>query len=132
MVAPSRRLDLPSDVGRKLHLDPAGQRGFPLDQLPLPTPVTVLPRLDERALELDLGTQQMPPLVPGGIPNDWHGRLVERDFKFPANIAVDGVIAIEVKPAQRCVEAAVALFRQERQNTRGEERLTIARAVSCH
>src|SRR5262245_7358006 len=74
----------------------------------------------------------MPPLVPGGIPNDWHGRLVERDFKFPANIAVDGAIAVEVKPTQRRVEAAVALFGQERQNTRGEERLTTARALTSY
>ena len=56
MVTPSRSFDLLSDVGRKLHLDPARQGGFPLDQLPLPTPMTVLTGLDERTLELRLGT----------------------------------------------------------------------------
>src|SRR5437870_4132733 len=106
MVAPSRRLDLLGDVGRKLHLDAARQGGLPLDQLPLAALMMILARLDECSPQLDLGSEQVFPLVPSCIPNDWHGRLVEYDFKFPPNIAVDGAIAVEVKLAQGCVEAS--------------------------
>src|SRR5437667_7970579 len=130
MVAPSRRLDLLGDVGRKLHLDAARQGGLPLDQLPLAALVTVLARLDERSAQFDLGAQQVFPLVPRGIPNDWHGRLVDCNFESSPNVAVNGATAVEVKSAQGRVEAAFALFGQEGQDARGEERLTIARAVS--
>src|SRR5205823_15136082 len=129
-MAPSRGLDLLGDIGRKLYVDAARHGGLPHDQMPLAALVTVLARLHESALQIDLDAQQMFPSIPGGIPNDWHGRLVEYDFKFPPNIAVDGAVAIEVKSAQGRVEAAFLLFGHEREDSGGEERLAIARAIS--
>src|SRR5439155_3385750 len=130
MVAPSRSLDLLGDVGRKLHPDAARQGGLPLDQLPLAALPAILARLDECSPQFDLGAQQVFPLIPSGIPNDWHGRLVKYDFKFSPSIAVNGTIAVEVKPTQGRVEAALPLFGPERQDSGGEERLTIARVIS--
>src|SRR6266567_8025014 len=130
MVAPSRRLDLLGDVGRKLHLDAARQGGLPHDQLPLVALATILARLDECSPQFDLGPEQVFPLIPSGIPNDWHGRLVDYNFESSPNVAVNGAIAVEVKPAQGSAEATFVLFGQERQDLCNEERPTIARAVS--
>src|SRR5437016_838225 len=99
MVAPSRRLDLLGDVGRKLHLDAARQGGLPHDQLPLVALATILARLDECSPQFDLGAQQVFPLIPSGIPNDWHGRLVKYDFKFSPGIAIDCAVVVEIEPA---------------------------------
>src|SRR5207244_3826611 len=88
------------DIGGKLHLDAAGQRSFPLNQLPLAALPAILARLDECSLQFDLGAQQVFPLVPRGIPNDWHGRLVEYDLKFSPGVAVGCAVVVEIEPAQ--------------------------------
>src|SRR5438552_478623 len=130
MVALLRRFNLLGDVGRELHPDAAGQGGLPLDQLPLAVLPTIPAHLHESALQLDLGSEQVFPLVPSCVPNDWHGRLVEHDLKFSPRVAVECAVVVEIEPAQGRAEAAFLLFGQERQNSRGEERLAIARAIS--
>src|SRR2546428_10325293 len=126
MVAPSCRCNLLGDVGGEFHLDAARQGGLPLDQVPLAASVTVLARLDECSPQFDLGAQQVFPLIPSGIPNDWHGRLVERDLKFSPGVAVECAVIVEIELAQGSAEATFVLFGQERQDLCNEERLTIA------
>src|SRR5437667_6595557 len=80
--------------------------------------------------ELELGAQQVFPLIPSSIPNDWHGRLVEHDLNFSPRVAVECAVIVEIELAQGRPEATFVLFGQERQDLCNEERLTIARAVS--
>jgi hypothetical protein len=68
----SRHLHLVSDIRGQLHFEAAGKRGFTLEQTPLVTAVTVLAAFHERAPDLNLGAEQMLPLVPGSVPDDGH------------------------------------------------------------
>src|SRR5208337_3900440 len=62
MIGSLGRLKLQMEVGRQFDLQPARQRSFPGNELPLLTTLAVFAALYERALELDLGSQQMLPL----------------------------------------------------------------------
>src|SRR6266571_7866086 len=90
----------------------------------------ILARLDECSPQLDLGSEQVFPLVPSCIPKDWHGRLIEHDLKFSPGVAVECAVVVEIELAQRRAEATLVLFGQERQDSCDEERPTIARAIA--
>src|ERR1019366_895536 len=68
MIGNFGRLQLQMEIGRQFDLQPTRQRSFTGNELPLLTTFTVLAALYERAPDLDLGSQQMLPLIPGAVP----------------------------------------------------------------
>jgi len=56
------------EIGREFDLQPAWYRSFTGNELPLLTTFAVLAALYECALDLDLGSQQMLPLIPCAVP----------------------------------------------------------------
>jgi hypothetical protein len=55
-------------AGRERNVESGRENCFPIDQLPSSTAEPVLPALDERGFDVDLGAHQMASLVPGRIP----------------------------------------------------------------
>src|SRR5271157_4020750 len=68
MIGSFGRFDLLLEIGRQFDIQPARQRSFPGNELPLLTTLAVFAALYERAFDLDLGSQQMLPLIPGAVP----------------------------------------------------------------
>src|ERR1039458_7564298 len=62
------RFDLQLEIERHFNPQPARQRSFPGYKLPLPAPFAEFAPLHERALDLDLCSQSMLPLIPGSVP----------------------------------------------------------------
>src|SRR5271157_2818989 len=77
MIGGLGRLHLLLEIGRQFDLQPARQSSFPGNELPLLPALAVLAALYERALDLDFGSQQMLPLIPGAVPESMEGGWIE-------------------------------------------------------
>src|ERR1039457_556420 len=77
MIGSFGRFDLPMEIGWQFDLQPARQGSFPSNEFPRVTTFAVYAALYECALDLDLCSQQMLPLVPGAVPECMQGRWVE-------------------------------------------------------
>ena len=96
MVDRSRRLQLLREVRWHFYIQTAGQRGFPSHQFPLAITLPVFARLDECALNLDLASQQMLPLVPSAVPMSLEGDGIEPELKFATRIAAQCQVVVEI------------------------------------
>ena len=70
-------LQLLLEIGWESDLEPAWQCGLPRDEFPLPAMFAVFTALYERALDLDLGSQPMFPLIPCAIPKRMEGSWIQ-------------------------------------------------------
>src|SRR5271157_4683201 len=77
MIGGLGRFYLLLEIGWQFDLQPARQRSFPGNELPLLPALAVLAALYERALDLDLCSQQMLPLVPRAVPESMEGGWIE-------------------------------------------------------
>src|SRR5271166_5112662 len=100
--------DLLLEIGRQFDLQPARQRSFPSNELPLLTTLAVFAALYERALDLDLGPQQMLPLIPGAIPERMEGGWVEPEFQLATHVAAQCAVVVEIASAQWHVEPSAS------------------------
>src|SRR5271166_634856 len=73
VVSGTGSVQLLLQIGRHFDLQPARQCGFPGNEVPSLATSAVLAALYERALDLDLGSQQMLPLIPGTVPEGMQG-----------------------------------------------------------
>src|SRR5208283_2172657 len=100
MIGNFGRLQLQMEIGGQFDLQPARQRSFPGDEIPLLTTFAVLAALYERALDLDLGPQEMFPLIPGAIPECMYGGWVQPELEFATHVAAQCPVIIEITSAQ--------------------------------
>ena len=78
---------LPLHVAGALNFKSAWQRGLPANQLPCIAMFPILAALNERGVHLDLGPEQMLPLIPGGVPKGMQESEIEPKFQLAAHIA---------------------------------------------
>src|SRR5271165_851331 len=105
MIGSFGRLDLQLEIGRQFDLQPARQRSFPGNELPLLTTLAVFAALYERAFDLDLGSQQMLPLVPSAVPECMQGGGVEPQLQLAAHVAAQCPVIVEITSAQWHMES---------------------------
>src|SRR5260370_3181331 len=84
--------------------------------MPYPTAVLIFSTLNKGRLNADLRTQQVFPLVIGGVPRERHRGLIERDFATPARVSVDCAIIVETAPPHWALHASRLPFGQKRKN----------------
>src|SRR5271165_3041058 len=101
MIGSFGRFDLQMEIGRQFDLQPARQRSFPGNELPLLTALAVLAALYERALDLDLCSQQMLPLVPGTVPECMQDCWIEPELQLSTHVAAECPVIVEITSAQR-------------------------------
>src|SRR5208283_5494296 len=101
MIGNFGRLQLQMEIGRQFDLQPARQRSFPGDQTPLLPTLAVLAALYERSLDLDLGSQQMLPLIPCAVPDCMKGGWVEPEFQLATHVAAQCPVVVEIASSQR-------------------------------
>ena len=100
MIGNFGRLQLQMEIGGQFDFQPARQRSFPGDEIPLlPTP-SVLAALYERSLNLDLGSQQMLPLIPCAVPECMQGRWVEPKLQLATYVAAQCPVVVEITSPQ--------------------------------
>src|SRR5271157_3910131 len=104
MIGSFGRFHLLLEVGWKFDLQPARQRGFPGNEFPLPAMFAVLAALYERALDLDLGSQHMLPLIPRAVPECMEDGRIEPEFQLAAHIAAQCPVIVEITSTQRHME----------------------------
>src|SRR5271166_1877760 len=96
VVSGTGSVQLPLQIGRHSDLQPARQCGFPVNEVPSLTTFAVLAASYERALDFDLASQQMLPLIPGAIPECMEGGWVEPEFQLAARVAAQCPVVIEI------------------------------------
>src|SRR5271169_4246005 len=96
MIGSFGRFHLPLEIGRQFDLQPARQRRFPGNELPLSVTLAVLAALYERSLDLDLGSQQMLPLIPCAVPECMQGRWVEPKLQLATHVAAQCPVVVEI------------------------------------
>src|SRR5271166_695294 len=77
VVSSTGSVQLLLQIGRHFDLQPARQCSLPGNEFPLPAAFAVFAALHECALDLDLGSQQMLPLIPGTVPEGMQGGWVK-------------------------------------------------------
>src|SRR5208337_2375179 len=85
------RLQLQMEIGRQFDLQPARQRSLPGNELPLLTTLAIFAALYERAFDLDLGSQQMLPLIPGAIPECMEDGWVEPQLQLAPHVICESL-----------------------------------------
>src|SRR5271165_5972071 len=104
MIGSFGRFHLLLEIGRQFDLQPARQRSFPGNEFPPLTAFAVLAALYERALDLDLGSQQTLPLIPSAIPECMEDGWVEPQLEFATSISAQCPVVVEITFAQRHME----------------------------
>src|SRR3974390_43173 len=105
MIGSFGRFDLQMEIGWQFDLQPARQRSFPGNELPLLTTLTVFAALYERALNLDFGPQQMLPLVPRAVPECMQEGRVEPELQRATHVAAQCLVAEEIASSKWYVES---------------------------
>src|SRR5208337_4841429 len=100
MIGSFGRLQLLLEIGRQFDLQPARQRSFPGNDLPLLTTLAVFTAMYERAFDLDLGSQQMLPRVPCAVPECMQDRWIEPELQLAAHVAAQCPVIVEITSAQ--------------------------------
>jgi hypothetical protein len=83
--------------------------------------------LHERRAHLHLGSEQMLPSLPSGVPDLMQDSRINPELNFPADVAVKSAVRIEVKFAQWRMEAPLVPLWQKRNDAPGEKCLCVAR-----
>ena len=100
---------------RKIHgkrgCEPARQRGFPNDQLPVAIALPVFAAAHEGAFHFQPGTQQVLPSVPTWVPHGVHDGGIDPELKVAAYVAAQRPVVIEIAVPQRQMEPAAPMFR---------------------
>ena len=129
MIGPLGLLELLREVAGKFDLQPAGQCGLPGHEIPFPTPLAVYTALDKRPFNLDLGFQQVLPLVPRAIPIGVEAGRIEPELKLATHIAAQCPVLVESAPAQRDTEPPPE-FRGEPDDAASKEGFSVTRRLS--
>jgi len=87
MIGSFGRFDLQMEIGRQFDLQPAWQCRLPVDELPRAPTLAILAAPYERALDLNLGSQQMLPLIPGAVPECMEGGWIEPQLELATRVA---------------------------------------------
>src|SRR3974390_2313992 len=87
VMSGSGRLDLVLEIGWQRDLQPAWQCGLPSDEFPFSPAFAVFAAQHERSCDLDLGSQQVFPLVPCTVPECMEGGRVEPEPKLATSVA---------------------------------------------
>src|ERR1019366_3754918 len=101
MIGSFGRLQLQMEIGRQFDLQPARQRSFPGNEIPLLTTLAVFAALYERALDLDFGSQQMLPLIPRAVPERMQDGWIEPQLQLATHVAAECPVIVEITSAQR-------------------------------
>ena len=125
MIGNFGRLQLQMEIGRQFDLQPARQRSFPGDAMPLLPTLAVLAALYERALNLDLGSQEMFPLIPGAVPECMEGGRIEPQLELATHVAADCSVIVKLTFAQWHMEPPTPEIWRKGENAAGKESLTI-------
>ena len=104
MIGSFGGFDLLLEIGWQLDLQPARQCRFPGNQFPLLTTFAVLAALYERALDLDLGSQQVLPLVPRAVPECMQDGWIKPKLQLAAHVAASCPIIVEITFPHRHME----------------------------
>src|SRR5271157_895234 len=96
MIGSFGRFDLLLEIGRQFDLQPARQRSFPGNELPLLTTLAVFAAMYERAFDLDLGSQQMLPLIPGAVPECMQDGRIKPQLQLAAHVAAKCPVIVEI------------------------------------
>src|SRR5208283_5686010 len=105
MIGRSGRLQLLLKIGGHFDLQPARQCGLPSNQLPRPATFAVFAALYERAVDLDVCSQQMFPLIPGAVPDRMQDGWIKPELELATHIATQRAVVVEVALAQCHMEA---------------------------
>ena len=97
--------DLLREIRGQFDFETAGKSGFPCDQLPIASVPAILTALYEGRVDLHLGSEQMLPTVPSGVPDVVENSRIDPELEFPSDVAVKGRVAIELNFAQWRMEA---------------------------
>jgi len=84
------------------------------------------PLLTKVALTLHLGSQQMLPSVPTGVPDLVEDSRIYPQLELPTDVAVKSAVRIELTFAQWRMEAPLVPLWQKRNDTPGEKRPCVA------
>src|SRR5271167_4283706 len=123
---------LPLEIGWQCDHQPARQRGFPGNELPLAVTFAVLTALYKRALDINLGSQQMLPLIPGAIPECMEDGWVEPEFQLAAHIAAQCSVVVEITFAQWHMEPSAPEIGRKREDAAGKECLAVSGWLAGH
>ena len=107
MIGPLRLLQLLLEVAREFDLQPAWQRGLPGHEILCPASHAVFTTLHERAFDLDLGFQQMFPLIPRGVPDRMKDGGIKPEFELASNVATQGCLVCGPQKRRACCGTAV-------------------------
>jgi len=119
--------DLLREIAGQFNFETAGEGGFPCDQLPLACVPAILPALYEGCVDLHLGSEQMLPSVPSGIPDLVENSRIDPELQASADVAVKGTVRIELTFAQWRMEPPPLPLWQKRNDPPCEKRLCVAR-----
>src|SRR5215475_12063226 len=86
---------------------------------------SILAGIHECRRNADLGSDQMPPLVPGRIPAERQERGIDVDLRFPAAVPVHRESVIKVDAAQGRSKASLCLIREIAEQLANEKGLAI-------
>src|SRR5271165_6006538 len=125
MIGSFGGFDLLLEIGRQFDLQPARQCSFPGNELPLLTTLAVFAALYERALELDLGSQQMLPLVPGAVPWCVQDGLIEPEFQLTTRVAAQCPVVVEITSAHWHMKPPAPEIWRKGENAARKERRSV-------
>src|SRR5208337_3193543 len=101
MIGSFGRFQLLLEIEWQFDLQPARQSSLPGHQFPVAATFAVSAALHKRALDLDFGSQQMLPLIPGAIPECMEGGWVEPELQLATHVAAECPVIVEVAPSHR-------------------------------
>ncbi len=94
--------------------------------------MTVLTTLHKRSLHFDLGAEQVLPLVPACIPDEWDYCRVKEHLQLSARVAVESTVIVEVELPQGRAEAPLPVIRKEGRDVPDKESLAVTGALARH
>jgi hypothetical protein len=97
---------------------------------PLFGSVLVFAALYECRIDLHLGSEQVFPLIPAGIPYQAYGSVIDPKLQFATGIAVQSTVVVEIAFAKRGMKPALPTLWQESQNAVHEKGLAITRTLA--
>src|SRR6516164_9791252 len=127
MVCSFGCFDLLREIAGQFDFETAGESGFPCDQLPVASVPAILPALYEGRVDLHLGSKQMLPSVPVGVPCLVEDSRIDPQLEPPADVAVKSAVRVELTFAHWRMETPPVPLWQERDDAPGEKCLRVAR-----
>src|ERR1017187_10580624 len=99
LVCTPGRVNRVARVCRQRHGEAAREGGLPPDQMPPSLSMAVFTRVYERARDSEFRSDEMFPLVPGGVPSQRQQARINMNFRLPSAVPVERVAVIVFDPA---------------------------------